>query len=114
MFKVEQCKSYKIVNEQGIFLHSDGTKLPRGEFWPTEELAQAVLDKFQLMKHVWVRGDVVRCYDGAIVICVQRCGQPIRIFGVGTHSEEYETNINLSKDAKFLFNIKDKLKDFNG
>lgn len=112
MFNVKSCyKNWLIVSEKDEHMHRDGEIIRYcPEYWPTEKQAQAVLDKFQ-PKHVWERGDVVQCYDGAIVVCVQESGGPIRIFGIGDGhlNDEYQTDVNLNADATFLFNIKDKL-----
>ena len=106
MFKVEQCQSYKIVNEQGDFLHSDGTKLPRGEFWPTKEQAQAVLDRHQ-PKHVWVHGDVFTV--GRYPMVYIREGSSVYIYHLTPCHTVTHTLKTYLKDATFLFNIKDKL-----
>ena len=38
---------FKIVDDNYNYLHSDGVVYPCGEYWPTKEQAQAVLDKFR-------------------------------------------------------------------
>ncbi len=108
MFRVEQCKSYKIVNEQGDFLHSDGTKLPRGEFWPTKEQAQAVLDKHQ-SGHVWVHGDVFRREAGVVMVYLVTHEMGPVVYLLGYSGPARGTIDVCLADATFLFNIKDKL-----
>ena len=95
------------------YLHSDGRVFNTREYFPTEEIAQAVLDKFYPKpQHVWEHGDVVKCYDDTIVICVNIKGK-LRIFGLGyprfNETEEYSVSVNLDGEAVFLFNIKEKI-----
>ena len=104
-------ESYAVRDQKtGYFLHNDGREFKKcPEWFPTRELAQVVLDKYQ-PKHVWEHGDVVECYDGAIVICIKKSGEEIRIFGIdGVYKAEYDVEINLDGEATFLFNIREKL-----
>ncbi len=55
--------THYISNGVECYLHSDGSILSCCEFWPTEEQAQAVLDKFQ-PKHVWKHGDMFKFETG--------------------------------------------------
>ena len=94
------------------YLHSDGEVLAVREFWPTEEQAQAVLDKFQPDPplHVWVHGDVFKNpvvpepqiylehVDGPMVCVLEEANRG------GTPSVQLF-------NATFLFNIKDALSD---
>ena len=105
MFEVYQCRSYKVVDEQGNFLHGDGSVLLRGEFWPTKEQAQAVLDKYR-PKHVWKHGDVFSNMVSPFWIYLEpnKTEEPIvvnlaRAGGGGTAVCQLNGD-----DVKFLFN----------
>jgi hypothetical protein len=63
-------------------------------------------------EHEWMRGDVLKCYDGTVVVCIQEKGEQIRVFGVNEREpNEYSADINLDHEATFLFNIRDIIKD---
>ncbi len=106
MFEVKQCRSYKIVNKQGEFLHSDGSILSRGEYWCSEGRAQAVLDKFQ-PTHVWEHGDVFDPGWHTIMIYLTPGSGPevrsVSCVCTGT------CGVSVLRNATFLFNIKDLL-----
>jgi hypothetical protein len=83
------------------------------EYWPTRELAQAVLDKFQPKpEHVWEHGDVFRGRDGEIEIYMERLRRKPRVFCLTKrnycegHDDEWALNMI---GCEFLFNIKEKL-----
>ncbi len=92
------------------YMHRDGEIVRDAvEYWPTEEQAQAVLDKFQ-PKHVWVHGDVFRNlnYDW---IYLKPAGVP-RVMCITC--PEGDSDIGSTPglqlmNATFLFNIVDKL-----
>ena len=92
-------------------LHSDGNiyyGFP--EYFPTREAAQKVLDKFfPKPKHEWKHGDVFRRKSGIVMVYLvtHEMGPVVYLLdysgpGRGT------TDVCLA-DAKFLFNIKEKL-----
>ena len=106
------------------YLHSDGAVYDNqyAEWWPTEEQAQAVLDKYP-PKHVWVHGDVFRwdesdgywsvmihlkLADGPVVYCLMDIFRRDANYhpALADPSPEY-----LLANATFLFNIKTVIKD---
>ncbi|KKL97296.1 hypothetical protein LCGC14_1835880 [marine sediment metagenome] len=123
MFEVRPYNEYGLFSiSDGVYYHSnymhrDGEIVYGApEYWPTEEQAQAVLDKFQ-PEHVWEHGDVFKSFknDGLMMLIdlgTRYDPEPrsvfylpnVRRFGVYiTSVEEY-----LEK-ATFLFNIKERL-----
>ena len=96
------------------FMHSDGSIYSCCEYFPTEEQAQAVLDKFQ-PKHVWVHGDVFRKNTtGTPMIYVYTSVDGPMLYSLRPINDQYPTaaafDVNSHLDtATFLFNIKDKL-----
>ena len=117
MFRVRQMtrKNWFIMDACG-HLHSDGKVLDSREYWPTEEEAQAVLDKFYPKpKHVWEHGDVFLC-EGCIMIYMnpKYCEHGPQVFYIGTNSGYSDLDAsdlaqNYIKHAKFLYNIKEKI-----
>ena len=117
MFKVTRWTNtgnWSITDEYRNFLHTDGEAYYRcGEYWPTRELAQAVLDKYQ-PPHVWEHGDVfsvlVECGHDIHMMFVHIThdrATMIRLSDKGTLvQEEYPDYL---KNATFLFNIREKL-----
>jgi hypothetical protein len=115
-FEVKECDNrwgaqvFKIVDNNHNYLHSDGVVYPCGEYWPTREQAQAVLDKFQPAPppHVWTHGDVFENSAGVFIYFEPYGGKVtinvLRSKGSGT------PNIQLP-GSTFLFNIKDALSD---
>jgi hypothetical protein len=103
-----------VVRDEGMnHLHCDGSVYHMcPEYWPTREQAQAVLDKHR--PHVWKHGDVFRRKSGAVDIYIMLNAGPI-VYNLrskyyrghpGTAAPDYKVCL---ADAKFLFNIKDKL-----
>jgi len=88
-------------------LHSDGKILDSREYWPTEEEAQAVLDKFYPKpQHVWEHGDVFSNSCG-IQIYLKRQGGEFTI-NLERENSNGTPYVQLN-GAKFLFNIKEKI-----
>lgn len=102
-----------------IYLHSDGQSLSTIEFWPTREHAQAVLDKFYPEpKHEWEHGDVFRSNgmdhgQTMVYLHPEKRYEKRKPSVVYVSSDTYaysEVDVYLI-GAKFLFNIKDILKE---
>lgn len=114
MFYIERCNSlgqYVVADAAQNSMHSDG-KIYSGcyEYFPTQEDAQKVLDKFQ-PGHVWEHGDVFANKLGQIMLYIQvynRFHQVISFADGPDHSWNYDVGINL-RNVKFLFNIRSKL-----
>jgi len=96
-------------------LHSDGSVYETTEFFPTEEAAQAVLDKFYPKpKHVWEHGDVfipAKNPNSPMIYMhyvIEREDQVFSLNSVigGPAIGTVDEYIN---GAKFLFNIREKL-----
>lgn len=96
-------------------LHSDGSVYSTREFWPTRELAQSVLDKYQ-PAHVWKHGDVFETEtlsqgrQTMIFLSVQ--GLETCVIFLASNSRNRNASRQLGaylKNATFLFNIKSKL-----
>ena len=112
MFTIKRAAtySYRITNEDDNHLHSDGSVYRTPEYWPTRELAQAVLDKYQ-PKHVWEHGDIFMS-GNLLMIYIQYCYDKLPqaiclnppVHGPATG----RMNARLARST-FLFNIKDKL-----
>lgn len=102
-------KAYYIKNNLGNYMHSDGNVYRTREYWPTRELAQAVLDKYQ-PPHVWEHGDVFRTTQGWIMMYHRFFSNPPQVMCIvglcDGPSEMMERNL---QDATFLFNIREKL-----
>ena len=97
------------------FLHSDGSVWHTVEYWPTRELAQAVLDKYQ-PQHVWKHGDVFKSHkNGEAMMYTNALGEQDRVFYLCSPPDPYEvitTPVQEYLDKNmFLFNIKDALDD---
>lgn len=108
--------NHYIKDEHNNYLHSDGSVYPcAAEYWPTQEVAQIILDKFQ-PKHVWEHGDVFECkeeIEGAIMIYMGAKYDKPQVFYL-LHSVYSDLHATLPacrylKNAKFLFNIRSKL-----
>jgi len=121
MFKVK-CRNrrdaqvFKIVDDNHNYLHSDGVVYPCGEYWPTKEQAQAVLDKLR-PKHVWVHGDVFKYSSGAVMIYIQLKNESVA-YCLRSSIHQLKKNYYpdragdqsyLFEEVEHLFNIKDKL-----
>jgi len=111
-------EAYRIVDEKGNHLHSDGSIYETAEYFPSAEVAQKVLDKFYPKpEHVWEHGDVFRSNGmdhGQTMMYLhpeKRYGKrkPSAIY-VSGDTYAYSNVSRYLKGAKFLFNIKDKLK----
>ena len=97
-----------------VYLHSDGRIFARcPEFWPTEEDAEKILDKYYPeSKHIWKHGDVFRRESGVCHIYLMLDSSPIAccVRSKYEHPSVLAPNVNVClADATFLFNIKDKL-----
>jgi hypothetical protein len=92
------------------FLHSDGAVYRTIEYFPTRETAQAVLDKFQPEpKHEWKHGDVFRTESGFVMLCLfKNLGEQLYTYCL-TERNFCEGHDWIEKNAKFLFNIKEKI-----
>lgn len=118
MFEVTNRNSdrYYITDDQELYLHSDGSVFYRSiEYWPTQEVAQIILDKFQ-PKHVWEHGDVFECreeIEGAIMIYMgAKYDKPQVFYLLHPTYDNLGTSLPACRyleNAKFLFNIRSKL-----
>jgi len=111
-------RSYYVEDHNKNFLHSDGRVLRTREYWPTEEQAQAVLDKYRLEPpHVWVHGDVFAQENGDYPkIYIHVIDEEPQVFHFcGLTGNRGLPALNTAKvytdwpGTVFLFNIKDKL-----
>ena len=117
MFEVKQYgsgRSWYIGDSKCNYMHRDGEVLSTREYWPTEEQAQAVLDKFQ-PKHVWLHGDVFKVSKtwGSIMMYVCPRGEEPRVVYL---NYDMVTTCRVSAyldEATFLFNIADKIKEIS-
>lgn len=118
MFRVKYMGNNNWFITNGVcFLHSDGEIFGTREYWPTEADAQAVLDKFypKPPEHVWKHGDVFKTAGGSVMMYLH----PEKKYGRRKPSVVYVSNdIYAYGDvdayligAKFLFNIKDVIKE---
>lgn len=110
MFRVEECiaRNCFVLQDGDVYLHSDGSIYGTGEYWPTREDAQAVLDKFQ-PKHVWKHGDVFINRTGTTMIYIMLINKP-QIFCCPGECSGHVTDMEYYlENAKFLFNIKEKI-----
>jgi hypothetical protein len=116
------CKGEKFIirdkNNINAYLHSDGSVFKTPEYWPTREVAQVILDKFQppKPKHVWRHGDVFERENGAVLIYLVVSGGPLVYclrptgwFAPSFHPDAAGLVDECLKDAKFLFNVREKL-----
>ena len=111
MFKVtEYCTgSYQIINGDKR-LHSDGSIYETTEYWPTRELAQAVLDKYQpVPKHVWKHGDVFKTPGYLIMMFVKTHDKPAKVIYLNDDMNATCKTQEYLGNATFLFNIREKL-----
>ena len=95
------------------FLHSDGSVHRTVEYWPTRELAQAVLDKYQ-PQHIWKHGDVFENHTGNIHIYLEPHSGPIAVNLLNSGRGMGRTpgmQMRPAAEPTFLFNIKDALDD---
>ena len=120
MFKVHRFTStgnWSVTDENHDCMHADGSVYHRcGEYWPTKEQAQAVLDKHQ-PPHVWEHGDVFKRESGAVLIYlvvdagpVAYCVRPDYHPHPDYHPAVAVPNLKVClSDATFLFNVEGKL-----
>jgi hypothetical protein len=122
MFEVKRTSNmrganvFKIVDDNHNYLHSDGAVYNCGEYWPTREQAQVVLDKYRPL-HVWRHGDVFVGMDGEKYMYFRLVqgyprGVPMVFSLDGYIVYRGSKIIPICKYATFLFNINDKLGDF--
>ena len=114
MFKVTKgtnSGNWSITDENRNYMHGDGSVFHRcGEYWPTREQAQAVLDKYQ-PPHVWEHGDVFQI-GKCIMMYLSAYPEPAVIHLNVEHTQRVWWNLpGYLTGATFLFNIKDKLGD---
>lgn len=115
MFKIDECilnTTYAIRDGKNC-LHSDGTIYQTGEYFPSIQIAQAVLDKFYPEpEHEWENGDVFVHGETGTMIYLKSNLEPAQVFYL------YGVNIGCAatcpansylNGAKFLFNIREKL-----
>lgn len=110
MFHIEPAnEQFVLVDTARNGLHSDGTiYYACYEFFPSREAAQTILDKFYPKPgHVWKHGDVFN-YKGTIMIYLTPLtGPEVRSISCRCTGDcDVDTHIH---DAKFLFNIKEKI-----
>lgn len=111
MFTIQKYVDSFILHDtrNGNNLHSDGSVYKTAEYFPTLEVAQAVLDKYQ-PQYVHKHGDILVNNDGVSVIylvinCIPRA-YCLGSYGVprwGRELAEFLTG------AKFLFNVNDRI-----
>ena len=107
-------QSYFLGDGSGNYLHCDGRSLRVCEYFPTQEDAQAILDKFQPKpKHVWKHGDVFRSGVGfnpvMIYMKYESSSKFPQAFCLNGPIGDPAINLACLNNAKFLFNIKDKI-----
>lgn len=99
-----------ITDGHGHSLHSDGSVYNTAEFFPTEEIAQKVLDKFYPKpKHEWEHGDVFKRASGTVMVYLVIHGMGPVVYLLDYSGPGKGTVNACLADAKFLFNIKEKL-----
>lgn len=114
-FKVKHnwVPSYYISDGNKNYMHRDGEiVLDACEYWPTEEKAQAVLDKFQssLLSRVWVHGDVFQNCVGTWIYLIWN-DEP-HVLDLNRSQTGGTPEIQLEgDDVEFLFNVNDIVKD---
>lgn len=109
--------TYFISDGDRDYMHRDGEVIHDAcEYFPTEEQAQAVLDKFRPTPppHVWVDGDVGVDLDGEIVVLAHcdRSSQQHYIVLNGDSAGAYEEWDNIDASCNtFLYNVYTSVKD---
>lgn len=115
MFNVKQSGirfvPHYISDGEDNYLHSDGSIYNTTEYFPTEKIAQAVLNKFQ-PPHIWKRGDVFMntLIDVKMIYLVNLYKKPC-IFYLEDGWEPTRSVEHYLKNAKYLFNIKEKINE---
>ena len=104
-----------ISNGSSSYLHSDGSVYDVIEYFPTEEIAQKVLDKFYpKLKHIWKHGDVFESghpmNQGIMMYVIIHGRSPTAIY-LERNCLAFNDLEYYLKNAKFLFNIKDVISD---
>ena len=112
MFEVKEANladAYLIWNKvDDSFLHSNGNIFPAcPEWWPTRELAQAVLDKYQ-PKHVWEHGDVFEGTLYTMMFLHSKHERPTVVY-LNSDIAALQSVSRYLENATFLFNIREKL-----
>ena len=102
-------RSWYIGDSKYNYMHRDGEVLSTREYWPTEEQAQAVLDKFQ-PKHVWRHGDVFKTWAFTMMYIHSRTGTQQVVY-LDSDREPTRWVSGCLNGATFLFNIADKIKE---
>lgn len=101
------------------FLHSDGSILKTVELWPTWADAETILAKYPNAAppvaeppHEWVHGDVFACSltTDILIYFTPKLSEPLAFCIDGCHGPAVDLAESL-KDAKFLFNINDAVKE---
>lgn len=115
MFEIEQWgEHYFIVDAVKNSLHSDGSVYDTLEYFPTKETAQKILDKYYPKpKHEWKHGDVFKftaCTDyGTMMYVHPRYDKVASVVYVDRDNKPHSDIEHYLKNAKFLFNIKEKI-----
>lgn len=100
---------YYIGDDSENYMHRDGEIILKArEYWPTQERAQAVLDKFQ-PPHVWKHGDVFKRKSGVVFIYLVIYGTGPVVYLLGYSGPDKGILDVCLADATFLFNIKEKI-----
>jgi len=111
MFKIAQRSynnSWSIADENNNYMHADGTVFHKcGEYWPTREQAQDVLNEHQ-PAHVWKHGDV---FVSGLYTQIYLKPYPRPITCVLDSAGLRGTPDIQLQGATFLFNIRDILSD---
>ena len=114
MFRVkeyDESGTFIIQDELGRNLHSDGSIYETAECFPTEKIAQAVLDKYQ-PKHEWKHGDVFVNRLGVNMVYLIIDHTPrAHCLGNCTITHQGENLDDLLDEAKFLFNVNDNIEE---
>lgn len=95
------------------YMHRDGEVVPDcTERWPTEEQAQAVLDKFQppLPLRVWEHGDVFQNCVGTWIYLIWNDEPHVLDLNMSQAEGTLEVQLR-GDDVEFLFNIRNILSD---
>ena len=99
---------FKIVDYNHNYLHSDGSVYNCGEYWPTREHAEQILDEYYPKpKHVWKNGDVFKIQNFPMMCLCESTSR--RVYHLTSGHMATCSMESYLKDATFLFNIKDKL-----
>ena len=114
MFKIRNMGgNFYISDGEHHYMHRDGEIVSHAaEYWPTRELAQAVLDKYQpVPKHVWKHGDVFKTLGGSIMMFVKIYDKPARVIYLNDDLNTTCKTQEYLEDATFLSNIMEIMKE---